>query len=58
MKISLFLLGVVFVILKLTNYIGWSWWFVLMPFYIGIILFVIVFAGLLILARSEYRDRI
>ena len=27
------LLGLTFVILKLTHVIGWSWWLVLLPFY-------------------------
>jgi hypothetical protein len=29
------LLGVVFVALKLTGYIDWSWWYVTMPFWGG-----------------------
>ncbi len=29
------LLGVAFVILKLTNFIDWSWWYVTMPFWGG-----------------------
>jgi hypothetical protein len=28
------LLGLIFIILKLTKHIDWSWWYVLMPFYI------------------------
>ena len=28
------LLGVAFVILKLTGVIGWSWWWVLAPFWV------------------------
>lgn len=37
-------LGIVFIILKLTNVIAWSWWLVLLPF--------IIQAGLLILALA------
>lgn len=37
-------LGIVFIILKLTNVITWSWWLVLLPF--------IIQAGLLILALA------
>ncbi len=33
------LLGVVFVTLKLTGYIGWSWWWVTVPFWGGGALF-------------------
>ncbi len=29
------LLGVLFVGLKLTGYVDWSWWWVLSPFWIG-----------------------
>jgi len=31
-----------FVALKLTKYIDWSWWFVLTPLYIPIILFIVL----------------
>ena len=35
MKINfLGLLTILFIGLKLTNYIGWSWWLVLLPLYI------------------------
>lgn len=38
------LLGVAFVVLKLCNVIAWSWWFVLMPFYLPIAIgFILVF---------------
>ena len=45
------LLGVVFVTLKLTGYIDWSWWYVTMPFWFGpaIILVMLAFAGLVYL---------
>lgn len=35
------LLGVVFVVLKLTDVIDWSWWYVTMPFWMPITLFLI-----------------
>ena len=39
--------GIVFVILKLTKLIDWSWWWVLAPFWIPValvlVLFIIVF---------------
>ena len=43
------LLGVAFVVLKLTEVIDWSWWLVTMPFYFGpaIGLLVFLFAMLL-----------
>lgn len=41
-------LTVVFVILKLTDNIDWSWWWVLSPLWIGFVLLflVVVIAGL------------
>lgn len=41
------LLGVLFVGLKLTGYIAWSWWWVLAPFWVPVAL---VFAGLAVVA--------
>ena len=38
------LLGVLFVGLKLTGYINWSWWYVLLPFYGGFILLLAIAA--------------
>ena len=35
-----FVLGVVFVVLKLTGYITWSWLWVTCPFWIGFALFI------------------
>lgn len=37
------LLGVAFVVLKLTGFIDWSWWWVTMPFWGGIALVVVTF---------------
>ena len=46
------ILTIVFVVLKLTNNISWSWWWVVSPLWIPLgliaILFVIVFIFLLI----------
>lgn len=42
------LLGVAFVVLKLTGYIDWSWWWVTLPFWggaalaLGLMFFVLV----------------
>ena len=30
------ILGIIFITLKLMGYINWSWWYVLMPFWIPI----------------------
>ena len=37
---TLGLLGIAFVVLKLTNYINWSWWLVTLPFWGGIVVFL------------------
>jgi len=43
------LLGIAFVVLKLTGYIDWSWWWVTAPFWGGIaIAGVIILAALLV----------
>lgn len=39
---TLSLLGVAFVVLKLTGYIDWSWIWVTLPFWIGIPIFIII----------------
>lgn len=48
------LLGVLFVGLKLAGIITWSWWYVTLPFWGGLALFlsilVVVFIGALIVA--------
>ena len=37
------LLGVLFVALKLTGYIDWSWWYVTMPFWGGFAFVIALF---------------
>ncbi|ALQ51888.1 hypothetical protein [Nitrosomonas ureae] len=37
------ILGVVFVTLKLTGHIDWSWWYVTMPFWGGFVLCIFIF---------------
>ena len=39
---ALGLLGVAFVVLKLTNVIDWSWWYVTMPFWGGLVLGILI----------------
>jgi len=45
---ALGLLGCLFVGLKLTGYISWSWWWVTAPFWGGFALWVLIAAVLLI----------
>ena len=50
------LLGVAFVILKLTGHITWSWWWVTLPFWGGfalILLMILVFLLVAIIAASK-----
>lgn len=46
-----YLLGLIFIVLKLTNVINWSWWWVLAPFWIpiSIVLGIFLIGILLIL---------
>lgn len=39
---GIFLLGLLFVALKLTNYIDWSWWYITMPFWLGITVLIVI----------------
>jgi len=53
---------VVFVVLKLTGVIDWSWWWVLSPLWIAIGLFVVIAAGISIVykvkrPRKRKRDK-
>lgn len=40
------LLTVLFVGLKLTGFIDWSWWWVLSPIWISFLILVVIFTGL------------
>lgn len=46
------LLGVAFIVLKLTHVINWSWWFVLMPFYVPLVLALVIFAVIFIIVKA------
>ena len=46
------LLGVAFVMLKLTGYINWSWWWVTLPFWGGIVLLLLMIGGILLFAAG------
>jgi hypothetical protein len=50
MQIGFFgVLTLIFVTLKLTGYIAWSWWLVLLPAYGGLVLFMSLFLLIIIL---------
>ncbi len=42
------LLGAIFITLKLTGYIDWSWWWVLSPFWIPLALLVVILGFILL----------
>ena len=43
------ILGLVFVVLKLTGTISWSWFWVLAPFWIIILISILIIIGILLL---------
>jgi hypothetical protein len=47
------ILGVVFVTLKLTGHIDWSWWWVLAPFWIPPTIVLLIAFGIFLLRNSE-----
>jgi hypothetical protein len=50
MFLILGLLGIAFVVLKLTSVIAWSWWLVTLPFWGGAALIIALMVGSIILA--------
>jgi hypothetical protein len=48
-------LGIVFIVLKLTNVIDWSWWWVLAPFWIPLAISLIFLLILFILTFLDKR---
>jgi phosphoglycerol transferase MdoB-like AlkP superfamily enzyme len=48
-----FMLFVVFLILKLTDVIDWSWWWVTSPLWIGWALVLLIFVVILVLSLFE-----
>lgn len=49
------LLGIAFVVLKLVGVIDWSWWWVTLPFYVPIILSIIILiiVGLIVCQNTK-----
>lgn len=43
------ILGLIFITLKLTNFIAWSWWWVLTPFWIipAVVIFLFALGGIM-----------
>lgn len=38
------MLGVAFVVLKLTGFINWSWWWVTLPFWGGLAIVILIYS--------------
>jgi hypothetical protein len=52
------LLGLLFIALKLTNYIDWSWWLVTAPLYVPAIIVIGIWSlALLAGAKLRVKDR-
>lgn len=49
-------LTIVFVVLKLTKVITWSWWWVLCPLWINLILYVVL-AAILFFLEMDFNDK-
>jgi hypothetical protein len=47
------ILGLIFIVLKLTDVITWSWVWVLSPFWLGIIVSLIFFAFIIVLSSRD-----
>lgn len=50
-------LAIVFIVLKLTGYISWSWWWVLAPIWIPAAIAIVTLGGLALLAVREERSK-
>jgi len=51
------LLTIVFITLKLTNYIDWSWWWVLSPLWIPFVVIVLVIVLLAMFTNGRFTIR-
>lgn len=49
------LLTIVFIVLKLTGYIDWSWWWVLSPILISVGLFITIVTVAVLAAMAQKR---
>ena len=45
---------VVFIILKLVHVIDWNWWIILSPFWIPLIVAMVLYGIYIFIKRSEY----
>ena len=48
------LLGILFIALKLMHYITWSWWLVLWPIWLPLVVFAIIFFILVVVLNQGH----
>ena len=46
-------LTLIFIVLKLMNFIDWSWWFVLAPTLIQVVVMISTIIGVIVVARRK-----
>lgn len=51
------ILGIIFITLKLMGYINWSWWYVLMPFWLPIAFGLLVITLMGVVALRNRNDK-
>ena len=49
------ILGIIFIVLKLCGVIKWSWLWTLSPFWIGLLLYAVVFIIILVIKTHDIR---
>ena len=49
------ILFLIFLVLKLTNYIDWSWWWVTAPLWITAILYIVIVTGFVMFFDKRVR---
>jgi len=52
------LLTIAFIVLKLANYITWSWLWVLSPLWISLLIIVVLLGAALLVQKKEKQQRI
>jgi uncharacterized protein (DUF983 family) len=52
------LLTIAFIVLKLANYITWSWLWVLSPLWISLLIIVVLLVAALLVQKKEKKQRI
>jgi hypothetical protein len=50
------LLTIVFIVLKLTGVIGWSWWLVILPFFVPLVIFLVFIICIIVAGWFLLRD--